>query len=271
MSCGYGSVDAEDIQKAAKLVGLPMKSHSKAKKLAGALIREDVPLPDGTGHRAADMAVRLVLLSNRQPSVPPLFQRGKLMDISSPKAKGMLAGMMQAAMLITKAPRKRRGSKPKANPLTNPLPAPAPAPPSKSAAKAAGPSNASKAAAPKAQAAAATPPPPPHTKRPRGRPRKHKSKVKAPAPTRPPPPAPPPPSGPALAPPPAAAASPPPAPPPPGPSAVVSGTAPAWRWTTHQRCSARTLHLGGSKPPALPLAPPPPLGGPRAYPGVAPG
>ena len=129
MSCGYGSVDAEDIQKAAKLVGLPMKSHSKAKKLAGALIREDVPLPDGTGHRAADMAVRLVLLSNRQPSVPPLFQRGKLMDISSPKAKGMLAGMMQAAMLITKAPRKRRGSKPKANPLTNPLPAPAPAPP----------------------------------------------------------------------------------------------------------------------------------------------
>ena len=58
MSCGYGSVDAEDIQKAAKL----MKSHSKAKKLAGALIREDVPLPDGTGHRAADMAVRLVLL-----------------------------------------------------------------------------------------------------------------------------------------------------------------------------------------------------------------
>ena len=157
MSCGYGSVDAEDIQKAAKLVGLPMKSHSKAKKLAGALIREDVPLPDGTGHRAADMAVRLVLLSNRQPSVPPLFQRGKLMDISSPKAKGMLAGMMQAAMLITKAPRKRRGSKPKANPLTNPLPAPAPAPPSKSAAKAAGPSNASKAAAPKAQAAAASP------------------------------------------------------------------------------------------------------------------
>ena len=46
MSCGYGSVDAEDIQKAAKLVGLSIKSHSKAKKLAGALIREDVPLPD---------------------------------------------------------------------------------------------------------------------------------------------------------------------------------------------------------------------------------
>ena len=103
MSCGYGSVDTEDIQKVAKAMGLPMKVHSKAKQLAGALIREEVPLPDGTGHRAADMAVRLVLLSNHQPSVPPLFQRGKLMDISSPKAKGMLAGMMQAAMLITKA------------------------------------------------------------------------------------------------------------------------------------------------------------------------
>ena len=51
-------------------MGLPMKSHSKAMKLAGALIREDVPLPDGTGHRAADMAIS--------------FQRGKLMDISSP-------------------------------------------------------------------------------------------------------------------------------------------------------------------------------------------
>ena len=31
-------MDAEDIQKAAKLVGLPMKSHSKAKKLAGAVM-----------------------------------------------------------------------------------------------------------------------------------------------------------------------------------------------------------------------------------------
>ena len=46
MSCGYGNVDAEDIQKAAKAVGLPMKFHSNAKKLAGALIREDLPLPE---------------------------------------------------------------------------------------------------------------------------------------------------------------------------------------------------------------------------------
>ena len=68
VSCGYGSVDAEDIQKAAKLVGLSMKSHSKAKKLAGALIREDVPLPDGTGHRAADMAVRLCPPSSSEGS-----------------------------------------------------------------------------------------------------------------------------------------------------------------------------------------------------------
>ena len=34
------------IQKAAKAVGLPMKFHSNAKKLAGALIREDLPLPE---------------------------------------------------------------------------------------------------------------------------------------------------------------------------------------------------------------------------------
>ena len=45
-----------------------MKSHSKAKKLAGALIREDVPLPDGTAHRAADMAVRLCPPSSSEGS-----------------------------------------------------------------------------------------------------------------------------------------------------------------------------------------------------------
>ena len=74
VSCGYGSVDEGDIQKVAKVVGLPIKFHSTAKKLVG---ESCCSRTAHTSYRAAVMAVRLVLVSNRQPSAPPLFQKGR--------------------------------------------------------------------------------------------------------------------------------------------------------------------------------------------------